>query len=123
MATLQDILRSSIDIFTATMYCPSCAEKGRPCGNDEFVTFGGTRKQFVAYPQTRDGVVGYTPHLIFLQQRLSKDSLFYRVCGIVGCGVLLGKDNFQHVICETDRLAHNEFKALRMFKRDHQYEI
>ena len=125
MATLQDILRSSIDIFTATMHCPRCAKEGRPSGKDAFITFAGTRKKFVLYHQDRCGTLGFTPTLVFVQHYMPDHTVFYKSCGIVGCGVVLDPedDSVEYMRVDTGRLPVKQFNALRQFKNDEQYII
>jgi len=93
---MKKLTAHSIDsiVMTRQMYCERCAKNNHPTRDQQFLVHGqkGFHIRTVKRYVEKDNK-GFTPHLVAFYKGVNNTHIsFSRVCGIVGCGLTIGKD-------------------------------
>jgi hypothetical protein len=76
-------------IISRTWYCPICAALGQPKIRQKFVVYGSTNNEFKIRRACKNGIPGFTPHLLRLYQtKMNTHVIYDYACGI--CGITYG---------------------------------
>lgn len=119
-------------VITRTAFCPTCEKESRPWKGIQFLAYGSYRGGYYVRDATRNGIVGFTPHLFILRQVGNKGFCEVdTICAIHGCGVEYRHSKEQHKMVyganpdkwRTVLMTIPDWNGLLTSKRDPQYYI